>query len=964
MPAIISGTLDDAPAIDPLHEGDESPPRGVAVMALLRWLILAAVAALAVTAWWSYAHADPTLAHAPRYQCPMHPQITAADPGECPICHMDLEPIDPARAHNHADHTAPAPTELPTVHALPHAPRAEQSLSPGTCSICKMDLTPLPAASDPPTVFRCPMHPAEQSLSPGTCPICKMDLDAPIARSPPGTAPLQLTLERQQSIGVRTSEALALTRTPTLRAPATLELAESGAAQVHVRAAGFLEKIAVSETGVRVHKGQRLADLYSPEIYQAQTELLAARRWADGNNALAAARARLELLGMSRAAIDRLVASGKPSRTVAVEAPASGVVVARSAVLGAYVTPETALYELRDPDTLYVVAELPAGRGEAITAGAPARLTIPTRPGFTRDLRVDLVYPELARDARSFRARLTVTDPTLRAGEYALVDFALPAHPVARRPPRRPRRHRHRDPPLRRPRRRPPRAPQRHPGRVLGRALRRHRRPPRRARRRRRHLPRRRREPPARRPRILSPRPVPSAMQRIIGSILEACARHRGVVLLLYAMLALLAVRSARQVPLDAIPDLSDPQVIVFTEWRGRSPTLVEDQVTYPISSALLAAPQVQAVRGYSMFGMSFVHVLFAEDVDVYWARSRVQEYLSTIQARLPEGVTATLGPDATGIGWVYEYALVDRSGQHDLAELRAIQDFSLRYALESVPGVAQVASVGGFEKQYQVQLDPDRLRAFGLATADVGDVIRRGNAEVGGRVLEIGGREAFIRGRGYLGGEADLADLVVKTGPGGTPIRVGDVGAVRLGPELRRGLAELNGEGEVVGAIVIARHDTDALDVIERVKTRLAALDAGLPEGVEVVPTYDRSALIHRAVDTLRPRPARGGHRRRPRHHALPDAPAQRPAADPEPPARRPARLHPDGLARHPRDDHEPRRHRHRRRRHRRRRDRHDRGLPQAPRARPQKPLDPRAPASSSPRPPARSPPRSSSRC
>ena len=279
-------------------------------------------------------------------------------------------------------------------------------------------------------------------------------------------------------------------------------------------------------------------------------------------------------------------------------------------------------------------------------------------------------------------------------------------------------------------------------------------------------------------------------MQRLLGSILEACARHRGVVLLVYAMLALLAVRSARQVPLDAIPDLSDPQVIVFTEWRGRSPTLVEDQVTYPISSALLAAPQVQAVRGYSMFGMSFVHVLFAEDVDVYWARSRVQEYLGTIQARLPAGATATLGPDATGIGWVYEYALVDRSGQHDLAELRSLQDFSLRYALESVPGVAQVASVGGFEQQYQVQLDPDRLRALGLATTDVADAVRRGNAEVGGRVLEIGGREAFVRGRGYLGSEADLANLVVKTTPTGTPITVGDVGTVRLGPELRRGLA------------------------------------------------------------------------------------------------------------------------------------------------------------------------------
>jgi copper/silver efflux system protein len=341
-------------------------------------------------------------------------------------------------------------------------------------------------------------------------------------------------------------------------------------------------------------------------------------------------------------------------------------------------------------------------------------------------------------------------------------------------------------------------------------------------------------------------------MLRLLGNLIELCARHRGVVLLVYAMLALLAVRSARQVPLDAIPDLSDPQVIVFTEWRGRSPTLIEDQVTYPISSALLAAPQVQAVRGYSMFGMSFVYVIFAEDVDVYWARSRVQEYLSGIQTRLPADATATLGPDATGIGWVYEYALVDRTGQHDLAELRALQDFDLRYALESVPGVAQVASVGGYERQYQVQLDPDRLRAYGIGTAEVADAVRRGNAEVGGRVLEMSGREAFVRGRGYLRGEADLADLVIRTTPAGTPIRVGDVGDVRLGPELRRGLAELDGQGEVVGAIVIARYDTHALDVIERVKARLDTLAANLPPGVEVVPTYDRSALIHRAVDTL----------------------------------------------------------------------------------------------------------------
>ena len=379
-----------------LHEGEEAPPRGVAIMALIRWLLLAGVAVVAAAAWWSYARAD-THEHAPRYQCPMHPQITAADPGECPICHMALVEIDPSRTHNTADHAPPA------------------------------------AAADAPTVYRCPMHPEEQSLAPGTCSKCKMDLE-PLARAaaPPGTAPLQLSLDRRQLGGVRTAEVRALTRTPTLRAPASLELAEAGAAQVHVRAAGFLEKVVVAETGVRVGKGQRLADLYSPEIYQAQTELLAARKWSgsEGSSALTAGRQRLELLGMSGAAIDRVLASGKPARTVAVEAPAGGVVVARSAVLGAYVTPESALYEIRDRDTLYVIAEVPAGRAEGITPGARGTLTIPTRPGFEQELAVDLVYPELDRDARSFRVRMTVTDPGLRAGEYAQVDFQLPARDV------------------------------------------------------------------------------------------------------------------------------------------------------------------------------------------------------------------------------------------------------------------------------------------------------------------------------------------------------------------------------------------------------------------------------------------------------------------------------------------------------------------------------------------------------
>lgn len=338
-----------------------------------------------------------------------------------------------------------------------------------------------------------------------------------------------------------------------------------------------------------------------------------------------------------------------------------------------------------------------------------------------------------------------------------------------------------------------------------------------------------------------------------IGALIDACARHRGLVVIVYVVLALLAVRAVERVPLDAVPDLSDPQVIVFTEWRGRSPTLVEDQVTYPITSALLAAPGVEAVRGYSMLGMSFVYVLFAEDVDVYWARSRVQEYLSSIAARLPAGAAPTLGPDATGIGWVFEYALVDRTGQRDLADLRALQDYNLRYALESVPGVAQVASVGGYERQFQVQLDPERLRAHGLGVADVADAVRRASGESSGRLLELGGREAFIRGRGYLKDPAELEQAVLKASPDlGAPLRIADVADVRWGPDLRRGLAELDGEGEVVGAIVVARYGTNALDVIRRVRVKLAEVARGLPPGVEVVPTYDRSRLIERSIDTL----------------------------------------------------------------------------------------------------------------
>ena len=339
----------------------------------------------------------------------------------------------------------------------------------------------------------------------------------------------------------------------------------------------------------------------------------------------------------------------------------------------------------------------------------------------------------------------------------------------------------------------------------------------------------------------------------MIGKLIDICAKHRWMVLLGYVALAALALSALRKVPLDAIPDLSDPQVIVFTEWKGRSPTLVEDQVTYPIASSLLAAPKVTAVRGFSMFGMSFIYVLFDEGTDVYWARSRVLEYMNSIQGKLPAGVMPMIGPDATGIGWAFEYALVDRTGQHDLSELRSLQDFTLRYALESVPGVAQVASVGGFEKQYQVTVDPDKLRAFGVTVEEIANAVRQSNGEVGGRLLEMSGREYFVRGRGYLENLGQLSDAVVRTGPNGTPVRVKDVATVRFGPEIRRGAAELDGKGETVGAIVMARYGENAYDVIQRVKQKLEELKPALPAGVEIVPTYDRTSLIHRAIDTLK---------------------------------------------------------------------------------------------------------------
>ena len=338
----------------------------------------------------------------------------------------------------------------------------------------------------------------------------------------------------------------------------------------------------------------------------------------------------------------------------------------------------------------------------------------------------------------------------------------------------------------------------------------------------------------------------------MIERIIDWCAANRFLVFTGTAILTLWGLWTMTATPLDAVPDISDVQVIVSTEWTGRSPDLIEDQITYPLVTALISTPRVRTVRGFTDFGISYVYVIFEDGTDMYWARSRIVEYLQGVRGELPDGVNPVIGPDATGVGWVFEYALVDETGQQDLAELRGFQDWYLRYWLTSVPGVAEVASIGGFVKQYQVNLDPNKLAAYDLAVGDVVRAIKASNNEVEGRLLEFAGREYMVRGRGYLTSAADIEEVALGADLRGTPIRVADVGDVRLGPEIRRGVAELDGRGEVVGGIVIMRYGENALAVIDRVKAKLREVEGSLPPGVTVVPTYDRSGLIEASIGAL----------------------------------------------------------------------------------------------------------------
>src|SRR5512137_2094742 len=338
----------------------------------------------------------------------------------------------------------------------------------------------------------------------------------------------------------------------------------------------------------------------------------------------------------------------------------------------------------------------------------------------------------------------------------------------------------------------------------------------------------------------------------MILRLIEFSATHRFLVILLVAAAAAAGWWSIQHLALDAIPDLSDTQVIIYSRW-DRSPDIVEAQVTYPIVTAMLGAPKVRAVRGFSDFGYSFIYVIFEDGTDIYWARTRTLEYLSGVLGRLPQDAKTELGPDATGLGWIYQYALSDTSGQRSLADLRSYQDWTLRYYLKSVKGVAEVASVGGFGRQYQVNVDPNRLRNYDLSIQRVVDAVRGGNIEAGGRLIEFGGTEYMVRGRGYARSVADFENIVVSASESGTPIRVRDIGQVVLGPDLRRGVSDLDGTGEAVSGIIVMRQGENALDVIDRVKEKIRQIEPGLPPGVKIVPVYDRTQLIRNSIDTLK---------------------------------------------------------------------------------------------------------------
>ena len=624
---------------------------------------------------------------------------------------------------------------------------------------------------------------------------------------------------------------------------------------VTVRSDGYIEELFVNKTGQHVKEGEPLFRLYSSQIQLAQSDLIVAMRTegrrtgpeADKN--LEGAMLRLRNLGVPQSRIDEVRKTNTNPRTIDWPSPATGDVIEKKVINGQQVKAGDELYRIADHSQVWIIADVAESDIGAITVGSAAKVTVRADLGAPVEGKVTFIYPELKPETRTVPVRIEIPNPEGRLKTSMYADVVLNAgerSAGAGRPRQCGDRQRHASGgprcqgrrPLRaacREARRPWRWLCRNRGRTEGWRGNRHLG----------HFPHRRREQSQ-----SGAAKLRSRSEAMIAAIIRWSARNVFLVGLATIFVTLAGIYAVSRVPLDAIPDLSDVQVIVYTEYPGQAPQVVEDQVTYPLTTAMLTVPKSRVVRGFSFFGVSFVYVIFEDGTDLYWARSRVLEYLSSAARRLPAGVTPSLGPDATGVGWVYQYVV--RGSQQSLAELRTIQDWFIRFGLAKAGGVAEVASVGGFVKQYSVVIDPRRLQALGIPLSKIRDVIRDSNMDVGGRTIEVAETEFAVRGRGYIKSIADLEQIVVKS-DGGVPVLLKDVARVELPPDERRGITEMNGEGEVVSGIALQRYGENALSVIQNVKDRLAEMAPSLPEGVSVEAVYDRSDLIYRAVDTLK---------------------------------------------------------------------------------------------------------------
>ena len=679
----------------------------------------------------------------------------------------------------------------------------------------------------------------------------------PPARALPHGA-VQVSPERQQAIGVRLGVVSRSAGTRLLRTTGRVVADENRTYPIVAAVSGWIRNVESVTTGDAVKKDQVLASFFAPDAqfemaqqsYYTGLEMLyrVAQRAAAVASRTTRRRAVEEIerladglrsLGVSNSQVREMAKRRELVHDIRVESPVDGVVLKRSVSPGLRFDRGFEFYRIADLNRVWILADVYRDQLPFIRRGASARITTaeeshalsatvsPSEPIFdeatlTLKVRLEAANPQSGAQARHVRRRGVPGRPPGDARRAGGCDRGLGAAQDGVRRPRQRilRAAAGRDGVAHRRRRRgDERAHAWRADRDLG------------------HLLRRFREP--------------HEGEAMIDRIIDFSVRNKFLVLLLVGAAALAGAHALRNVPLDAIPDLGDTQVIVYSRW-DRSPDVIEAQVTYPIVTAMLGAPHVRAVRGVSDFGYSFVYVIFEDGTDTYWARTRTLEYLSGVLSRLPPDSRTELGPDATGLGWVFQYALVDRSGRHSLADLRSYQDWHLRYYLKAVPGVSEVASLGGFGRQYQVNVDPNRLRNYGLSIQRVVDAVRGGNAETGGRLIEFGGTEYMVRGRGYAKSIADFESIVVSASESGTPIRIRDIGHVTVGPDLRRGVADLDGTGEVVSGIVVMRQGENAVDVIDRVKERIRQIEPGLPPGMEIVPIYDRSALIRRAIDNV----------------------------------------------------------------------------------------------------------------